>query len=140
MGKAAELSMRHLNDEQTRVRALRDRLEAALLCIPNSMVNGDPLNRLPGTLNISFEFVEGEAMLLMLDQVGICASSGSACTSGTLEPSHVLRALGVPFSFAHGSLRFSLGRFNTESDVDYITETLPPIIERLREISPFKAP
>ena len=138
LGKAAELSLQHIDDEQTRVRALRDRLETALLRIPNSIVNGDRDNRLPGTLNISFEFVEGEAMLLMLDQVGICASSGSACTSGTLEPSHVLRALGVPFSFAHGSLRFSFGRYNNDADVDHIIETLPPIIERLREISPFK--
>ena len=138
MGMAAELAARHLSDEQTRVKAMRDRLEKALLELPATRLNGDRDSRLPGTTNISFKNVEGEALLLMLDQKGIAASSGSACTSGTLEPSHVLRAMGVPFHFAHGSLRLSLGRMNTEEDVDFIIEALPPIIERLREISPFK--
>jgi len=137
MGVAAELATTHQADEQVRVKALRDRLEEGLLHIPMSRVNGDCTNRLPGTSNMSFKNVEGEALLLMLDRRGICASSGSACTSGTLEPSHVLRAMGVPFTFAHGSLRFSLGRFNTDADVDAILTELPPIVERLRELSPF---
>jgi cysteine desulfurase len=137
LGRAAELASVHLEDERTRVKALRDRLEQGLLRIPDSRLNGDPQRRLPGTTNVSFKHVEGEAVLLMLDQRGICASSGSACTSGSLEPSHVLRAMGVPFQFAHGSIRFSLGRMNTDEDVDAILEAIPPIIERLREISPF---
>lgn len=101
------------------------------------MVNGDTKNRLPNTANISFEYIEGEAILLMLDKFGICASSGSACTSGSLEPSHVLRAMGVPFTAAHGSIRFSLSRYNTEQEIDYAIEKIPPIISRLRELSPF---
>jgi len=138
LGEAAELASKHMSDEQGRVRGLRDRLETELLKIPGSRVNGHKKKRLPGTCNISFKNVEGEALLLMLDQKGICASSGSACTSGTLEPSHVLRAMGIPFHYAHGSLRLSLGRMNDDADVDNIIEALPPIIERLREISPFK--
>jgi len=138
LGKAAELAAAHMEDERTRVRGMRDRLERALLEIPGTRVNGHRELRLPGTTNISFKNVEGEALLLMLDQKGICASSGSACTSGTLEPSHVLRAMGVPFHYAHGSLRLSLGRMNTDADVDHIIASVPPIIERLREISPFK--
>jgi cysteine desulfurase len=137
-GKACELAAQHMKDENTRVKALRDRLEAALLkACPDSQVNGDTRNRLPNTSNISFEYVEGEAILLMLDRFGICASSGSACTSGSLEPSHVLRAMGVPFTAAHGSVRFSLSRYNTEQDVDLVIEKLPPIIHRLRQLSPF---
>jgi cysteine desulfurase len=137
MGKAAELAMARLQEEQTRVKAMRDRLEAGLLQIPLSRVNGRTELRLPGTSNMSFKNVEGEALLLMLDQKGICASSGSACTSGTLEPSHVLRAMGIPFTYAHGSLRLSLGRYNTEEDVDTILREMPPIVARLRELSPF---
>ena len=137
LGRAAELAAEHQPDEDTRVRALRDRLEAGLLQIENSRLNGARDRRLPGTSNVSFKHVEGEAVLLMLDQRGICASSGSACTSGTLEPSHVLRAMGVPFNFAHGSIRFSLGRFNDDADVDAILDAMPRTIERLREISPF---
>lgn len=137
MGKAAELAKQHMNEEQTRVRGLRDRLEEGCLKIPLSRVNGKTDKRLPGTTNISFKNVEGEALLLMLDQKGICASSGSACTSGTLEPSHVLRAMGIPFTYAHGSLRFSLGRENTDADVDKILSELPAIVTRLRELSPF---
>ncbi|MBN2529980.1 MAG: cysteine desulfurase NifS [Deltaproteobacteria bacterium] len=137
MGKAAELAMAHMEEEQTRVKAMRDRLEAGILKIPLTRVNGKTEKRLPGTCNISIKNVEGESLLLMLDQKGICASSGSACTSGTLEPSHVLRAMGVPFTYAHGSLRFSLGRYNTDEDVDFILEELPAIVERLRELSPF---
>lgn len=139
LGKAAELAAAYRDDEQIRVRALRDRLEQGLLRIADSRLNGDAQRRLPGTTNVSFKHVEGEAVLLMLDQHGICASSGSACTSGSLEPSHVLRAMGVPFQFAHGSIRFSLGRTNTDEDVDAILEAMPVIIERLREISPFSS-
>lgn len=106
--------------------------------IPDCMVNGDVENRLPNTSNIAFKNVEGEAILLMLDRLGICASSGSACTSGSLEPSHVLRAMGVPFNYAHGSVRLSLSRYTTEEDVDYVIENFPGVIETLRAISPFK--
>ncbi len=137
LGKAAEIAAARMDEEQTQVRTLRDRLEAGLLQIDATRVNGDVENRLPGTTNISFKGVEGEAMLMHLDQHGICASSGSACTSGSLEPSHVLRAMGVPFNYAHGSLRFSLGRFNTDADVDEILRVMPEIIEQLRTISPF---
>ena len=138
LGKAAELAAAHLGEEQTRVRRLRDRLEEGLLRVPETRLNGHKEKRLPGTTNISFKNVEGEAILLMLNQRGICASSGSACTSGTLEPSHVLRAMGVPFNFAHGSVRLSLGRFNTDEDVDFVLEVMPALIARLREISPFR--
>jgi cysteine desulfurase len=138
MGKAAELAKQRMDDEQTRVRRLRDRLEKGLLAkCPGARLNGHPTARLPNTTNISFEFVEGEAILLLLDQHGICASSGSACTTGSLEPSHVLRAMGVPFTAAHGSVRFSLSVYNTEAEIDKVIEVLPPIIRRLREISPF---
>lgn len=138
VGKASELALATMEDELTRVKAMRDRLEQELLSrIPDAMVNGHPTQRTPNTLNISFKYVEGEAILLMLSDAGIAASSGSACTSGSLEPSHVLRAMGIPFTAAHGSVRFSLSRFNTEEDIEYIIEHLPPIIKRLREISPF---
>lgn len=138
LGKASELAATNLSDESIKVKPLRDKLEAELLNrIPNSMVNGDRDNRLPNTTSIAFEYVEGEAILLMMDEFGICASSGSACTSGSLEPSHVLRAMGVPFTAAHGSIRFSLSIYNTEEEIDVIIEKLPPIIERLRELSPF---
>ena len=139
VGKAAELAAGHLaQNSYERVSRLRDRLEQTLLDkITNAMVNGDPANRLPNTTSIAFEYVEGEAILLMMNEHGICASSGSACTSGSLEPSHVLRAMGVPFTAAHGSIRFSLSRYSTEKEIDIILEKLPPIIERLRELSPF---
>jgi cysteine desulfurase len=138
LGKACELALTHLEDENTRVKRLRDKLENALLkSCPDSRVNGDREHRLPNTTNISFEYVEGEAILLLLDRHGICASSGSACTSGSLEPSHVLRAMGVPFTAAHGSIRFSLSRYNTEAEVDFTIEKMPEIIHRLRELSPF---
>jgi cysteine desulfurase len=138
LGKAAELAYQKLPTYGTDVRALRDKLENEILArIPNAMINGDGDRRLPNTTSISFEYVEGESILLMLDQFGICASSGSACTSGSLEPSHVLRAMGVPFTAAHGSIRFSLSTYNTEEEIDVIIERLPPIIERLREMSPF---
>ena len=138
LGKACELAKKHIDEENTRVRALRDYLEAKILeKIPNVLVNGDRVNRLPNTLSVSFEYVEGESILLLLSDLGICASSGSACTSGSLEPSHVLRAMGVPFTAAHGSIRFSLSIYNTKEEIDYIIEHLPPIIQRLRDISPF---
>ena len=138
IGKACELAKRHLGEENTKVKALRDYLEAKILeRIPNTLVNGDRVNRLPNTLNVSFEYVEGESILLLLSDLGICASSGSACTSGSLEPSHVLRAMGVPFTAAHGSIRFSLSIYSTKEEMDYIIEHLPPIIQRLRDISPF---
>ena len=138
LGKACELAAENFETENSKVKALRDKLEKKILqkC-PDCRVNGDPDNRLPNTSNISFEYIEGEAILLMLDKYGICASSGSACTSGSLEPSHVLRAMGVPFTAAHGSIRFSLSRYNTEEEVDYTIEKLPPIVNQLRELSPF---
>ncbi len=138
LGKACELAQINIKEENERVKYLRDKLEKAILeeC-PDCRLNGDKNNRLPNTSNISFEYIEGEAILLMLDQYGICASSGSACTSGSLEPSHVLRAMGVPFTAAHGSIRFSLSRYSTEEEVDYAIEKIPPIINRLRELSPF---
>ncbi len=136
LGTACDLARRHIADETGRVRALRDRLQAGLLAgCKGAQLNGN--QRLPNTLNISFEFVEGEAILLMLDDLGIAASSGSACASGSLEPSHVMRAMGVPFTMAHGSIRFSLSRYNTEEEIDYVIEHMPGIIDRLREMSPF---
>ena len=138
LGKACELAKRHLDEEITRIKALRDYLETKILeKIPNTLVNGDRVNRLPNTSSVSFEYVEGESILLLLSDLGICASSGSACTSGSLEPSHVLRAMGVPFTAAHGSIRFSLSIYNTKEEMDYIIEHLPPIIQKLRDISPF---
>ncbi|MCD6499827.1 MAG: cysteine desulfurase NifS [Deltaproteobacteria bacterium] len=138
LGKAAELAGAHIEDEQSRVGRLRDRLEQGIVeSIPHLRINGHRKIRLPSTTNISFEFVEGEAILLLLSDHGIAASSGSACSSGSLEPSHVLRAMGVPYTYAHGSIRFSLSRYNTDEDIDYTLEQLPPIIARLREISPF---
>lgn len=138
LGKACELAIDHLDEQNSRVSQLRDTLENGLLKqIPKAMINGDPENRLPNTTSVSFEYVEGESILLLMDQVGICASSGSACTSGSLEPSHVLRAMGVPFTAAHGSIRFSLSTYNTKEEVGFIIEKLPPIIARLRTMSPF---
>jgi len=138
LGKACELAARHLETENIAVKRLRDKLETALLDgIPQSRVNGDLFQRLPNTTNISFEFVEGEAILLLMNEYGICASSGSACTSGSLQPSHVLRAMGVPFTMAHGSIRFSLSIYNNEEEIDFVIEKMPPIIERLRGMSPY---
>jgi cysteine desulfurase len=138
LGKASEMALSHLNEMKTRIKKLRDKLEDTLpKAVPNTMINGEKDQRLPNTSSIGFEFVEGEAILLMMDEFGICASSGSACTSGSLEPSHVLRAMGVPFTAAHGSIRFSLSIYNTEEEIDFIIEKVPPIIKRLRELSPF---
>jgi cysteine desulfurase len=140
LGKACELAAKNIEQENSKVKSLRNKLEDSILekC-PDSRLNGDKENRLPNTTNISFEYIEGEAILLMLDKYGICASSGSACTSGSLEPSHVLRAMGVPFTAAHGSIRFSLSRYSTEEEVDYTIEKIPPIVNQLRKLSPFVA-
>ncbi len=138
LGKACELADKFLHEEATYLRTLTDRLETALLsCCPDARINGDVENRLPNTTNISFEYVEGEAILLRLNEFGICASSGSACTSGSLEPSHVLRAMGIPYTAVHGSIRFSLSRFTTEKEIDTVIEVMPGIIKELRELSPF---
>ncbi|MFN6538649.1 MAG: cysteine desulfurase NifS [Nostoc sp. EkiNYC01] len=139
LGKAAELEMLHLEEATKRERRLRDRLEKTLLAtIPDCVVNGDPTQRLPNTTNIGFKYIEGEAILLLLNKYGICASSGSACTSGSLEPSHVLRAMGLPYTTLHGSIRFSLSRYTTEAEIDRVIEVMPGIVERLRALSPFK--
>jgi len=138
LGKACELAIANMTEENTRVKELRDRLENGLLAkIPAAKIHGDKEHRLPNTTNIGFENIEGEAILLLLNEEGICASSGSACTSGSLEPSHVLRAMKIPFTRAHGSIRFSLSIYNNQEDVDLVVEKLPAIIERLRKISPF---
>ena len=138
LGKACELAALNMEKENTSVKSLRDRLENRLMqAIPQSRINGNTENRLPNTTNISFEFVEGESILLLMDQHGICASSGSACTSGSLQPSHVLRAMGVPYTMAHGSIRFSLSVYTTQEEVDYVVDVLPPIIGRLRTLSPY---
>ncbi len=138
LGQACQLAQVRLIDENQRVRSLRDKLEQGILDrIPRVLINGDRILRLPNTVSVSFEYVEGESILLLMSNLGICASSGSACTSGSLEPSHVLRAMGVPFTAAHGSIRFSLSPYNTEEEVDFVLEHLPKIISRLREISPF---
>jgi len=138
LGKACELAALNMEAENTRVKQLRDTLETELLArIPNSRVNGNRSYRLPNTANISFEFVEGEGILLLMDEFGICASSGSACTSGSLQPSHVLRAMGVPFTMAHGSIRFSLSIYTTEEEIKFVIEKMPPIIQRLRSMSPY---
>ena len=138
LGKACELAAANIEEENNRVRKLRDKLEKAICATcPDAMINGDTEHRLPNTLNVSFEYIEGESILLLLDKFGICASSGSACTSGSLEPSHVLRAMGVPFTAAHGSIRFSLSRYNTEEEVDFVAEKMPPIVNKLRQLSPF---
>lgn len=139
LGKATELALSHMKDEETLVALLRDKLERGIIeRIPRAFVHGNVASRLPNTTNIGFEAVEGEAILIMLNEFGICASSGSACTSGSLDPSHVMIAMGVPFTRAHGSIRFSLSRYNTEEEIDFILEKLPPIIARLRELSPVK--
>lgn len=137
LGKAIELAMENLTEEKERLTYLRDKLIKGLLEIPYSKLNGSVGDRrLPGNVNISFEFIEGESVLLMLDAKGICASSGSACTSGSLDPSHVLLAIGLPHEVAHGSLRLTMGAKTTEEEVDYVIETVPAIVQRLRDMSP----
>ncbi len=138
LGKAAELALQNIEKENTFVASLRDKLEKTILeTIPKVRVNGDIAHRLPNTTNISFEYIEGESILMLLDMFGICASSGSACTTGSLEPSHVLRAMGIPYTCAHGAIRFSFSRYNTMEEVDFVLEKLSPVIARLREISPY---
>ena len=140
MGVAAELAMANFDKENTYVRKLRDDLHDRLIAaIPCVRVNGDVEHRLPNTTNLSFEYIEGESILMHMDIHGICASSGSACTTGSLEPSHVMRAMGVPYTAAHGAIRFSFSRYNTQEDVDTVVEVLPGIIEKIRAISPYWA-
>jgi cysteine desulfurase len=138
LGKACELALAHMEAEKTAVRALRDRLEQGILAaVPHCFVTGDPTNRLPNTSNIAFEYIEGEAILLLLNKQGIAASSGSACTSGSLEPSHVMRAMGIPYTAAHGTIRFSLSRYNTLEEVERVVAAVPPIVAQLRKLSPY---
>ena len=137
LARACDLAGEHLADS-TSTAALRDRLEAGLLAsCPDASVNGDRAHRVPNTTNMSFSLIEGEAILYHLSDLGICASSGSACSSGSLEPSHVIRAMGIPFTAAHGSIRFSLSRYTTGQDIDYVLAQMPPIVAKLRAMSPF---
>ncbi len=139
LGMASEHALNSLDDEATRVKQMRDKLEKGILeKIFNARVNGSKIKRVPNTTNISFEYIEGELILLHLSDLGICASSGSACTSGNLEPSHVLRAMGIPFTAVHGSIRFSLSRYTTDSEIDYVIEKMPEVITKLNSISPFQ--
>lgn len=138
LGKAAELALNNMGIENSYVCKLRDRLQEGLLkAVPNAFVTGDVKYRLPNTVNIAFEYIEGEAILLLMNKYGIAASSGSACTSGSLEPSHVMKAMGIPYTAAHGTVRFSLSRYNTEEEVDRVIEALPPIVAKLRKLSPY---
>ncbi|ABZ84422.1 cysteine desulfurase family protein [Heliomicrobium modesticaldum Ice1] len=138
-GKAAEIMARELPEEMGRMGRLRQRLIEGLLAIPEVQLNGHPTERIPINVNVSIKYIEGESLLLMLDMKGIAASSGSACTSGSLDPSHVLLAMGICHEVAHGSLRLTLGRDNTEEDIEYVLDVLPPIVERLRAMSPLYA-
>jgi len=140
LGKACEMAQEAMEFEKTFVKSMRDRLEQGILeKVPHCFVTGDPGNRLPNTCNIAFEYIEGEAILLLLNKMGIAASSGSACTSGSLEPSHVMRAMDIPFTAAHGSVRFSFSRYNTMEEVERVIEAVPPIVEQLRKLSPYWA-
>ena len=138
LGKACELAQEHIEFENTQVKVLRDRLEQGILAqVPNCFVTGDPDNRLPNTANIAFEYIEGEGILMLLNKQGIAASSGSACTSGSLEPSHVMRAMDIPYTAAHGTIRFSLSRYNTIVEIDRVIAAVPPIVAELRRLSPY---
>jgi len=138
LGVAAELAMEAMEHERTHVKALRDKLEAGILAVvPHAFVTGNPDNRLPNTANIAFEYIEGEAILMLLNKQGIAASSGSACTSGSLEPSHVMRAMGIPYTAAHGTVRFSLSRYTTEEEIERVIAAVPPIVAQLRKLSPY---
>lgn len=138
LGKAAEMAMAHMEFENTQVKNMRDKLEQGILeAVPCCFVTGDPANRLPNTCNIAFEFIEGEAILMLLSKHGIAASSGSACMSGSLEPSHVMRAMDIPFTAAHGSIRFSFSRYNTMAEVERVIAVIPPIMQQLRKLSPY---
>ena len=138
LGKACELATQHMEEENTRVKGLRDKLEAGILSqVSHCFATGDTHYRLPNTSNIAFEYIEGEAILLLMNKLGIAGSSGSACTSGSLEPSHVMRAMGIPYTAAHGTIRFSLSRFNTEAEIDRVIAGVPPIVAQLRKLSPY---
>lgn len=138
LGKAAEMAQAAMAHENTEVKRLRDRLEQGILSqVSHAFATGDTQNRLPNTSNIAFEYIEGESILLLLNRFGIAASSGSACTSGSLEPSHVMRAMGLPYTAAHGTIRFSLSRYTTEAEIDRVIEVVPGIIEQLRQLSPY---
>ena len=138
LGKACELAALHFDEENTRVKRMRDRLERELLAkCKGAKRNGDPMLRLPNTANISFEFIEGEGILLLLDEKGIAASSGSACTTGSLQPSHVMMAMGIPYTLAHSSIRFSLSRYTIDADIDAVIEAMPGIVDKLRALSPY---
>lgn len=138
LGKACELAQKYMEHENTVVKALRDKLQEGILStVPNCFATGDVENRLPNTASIAFEYIEGEAILLLLNKVGIAASSGSACTSGSLEPSHVMRAMGIPYTAAHGTVRFSLSRYTTEEEIDRVIEAVPSIVAQLRKLSPY---
>ena len=138
LGKACEMALAAMDYENTEVARLRDKLEAGILAkVPRAFATGDVGNRLPNTSNIAFEFIEGEAILLLLNKFGIAASSGSACTSGSLEPSHVMRAMGIPYTAAHGTTRFSLSRYTTEAEVDRVIQVVPEIVAQLRKLSPY---
>ena len=138
LGKASELAMEHMAHENTVVKRLRDKLERGILAkVTHAFATGDTLYRLPNTSNIAFEYIEGEAILLLLNKLGIAASSGSACTSGSLEPSHVMRAMGIPYTAAHGTTRFSLSRYTTEAEIDRVIAAVPPIVAQLRKLSPY---
>jgi cysteine desulfurase len=140
LGKAIELAAANLEKHNERMRKMRNRLLSGVMEIPNCRLNGHPEKRLSDNLNFSFEYIEGESLLLMLDQMGICRSTGSACSSGSLEPSHVLRAIGLPPEIAQGSLRLTLGDENSEEDIDYVLEVLPETVRKLRAMSPFYKP
>lgn len=138
LGVAAELALHYMDQENTTVRRLRDGLEQGIIAqVPNCFVTGDPHQRLPNTANIAFEYIEGEAILLLLNKAGIAASSGSACTSGSLEPSHVMRAMDIPYTAAHGTVRFSFSRYNTADEVARVVAAVPPIVAQLRKLSPY---
>ena len=140
LGKAIEMATADIEGHAARIAAMRDRLRAGILtAIPDTILNGHPTERLPNNLNVSFRYIEGESVLLMLDAHGICASTGSACSSASLEPSHVLLAIGLPHETAHGSLRLTLGDLTTDEDVDHVLAVLPTIVERLRSMSPLYA-
>jgi cysteine desulfurase len=138
LGLACEQALQHMHYENSEVKRLRDKLESSILAkVPRAFATGDVSNRLPNTSNIAFEFIEGEAILLLLNKFGIAASSGSACTSGSLEPSHVMRAMGIPYTAAHGTIRFSLSRYTTEAEVDRVIQVVPEIVAQLRKLSPY---
>ncbi len=138
LGKACEMAMEHMEYENVQVKAMRDKLEQGIIAtVPHSFITGDLNNRLPNTTDIAFEYIEGEAILMLLNKAGIAASSGSACTSGSLEPSHVMRAMDIPYTAAHGTIRFSFSRYNTMSEVDEVLKVMPSIAATLRKLSPY---